>query len=251
MIQCPFNSGSLFYKLYFSIVYPAVPSADYRFVMVDVGAYGSSNDSGVLNYSIFFKHLRKKNLDVPTSKQLPNDTEETHLPYVLLQDEAFPLRFALMRLFSRNTLTNERCIFNYRLSRARRVVENAFGILANCWRIYHCHICLNPNNVTTVVKATIVLHNILTLPNDKVGTDIVDNRATYLMMPLRTSQRKEIDLQQLPMMSETTLLTTSIVIVVLMNGTMIAHEIEFKITDYIKLFKTHESAMCLIDWPTG
>ena len=28
-----------------------------------------------------------------------------------------------------------------------------------------------------VVKANVVLHNILTLPNDKVHTDVVDNRA--------------------------------------------------------------------------
>ena len=55
MIQCPFNSGSLFYnyKSYFSVVLLAVASADYRFVMVDVGAYGSSNDSGVLNHTFF------------------------------------------------------------------------------------------------------------------------------------------------------------------------------------------------------
>ena len=82
-----------------------------------------------------------------------------------------------MRPFARNALTNERCIFNYRLSRARIVVENAFDILANHLRIYHQHIYLNPNNVTTVVKATVVLYNILTLPNDKVHTDIMDNRA--------------------------------------------------------------------------
>ena len=67
MIQCPFNLGSLFYnyKSYFSIVLLAVASADYRFVMVDVGAYGSSNYSGVLNSTTFFKQLRNKNLDVP------------------------------------------------------------------------------------------------------------------------------------------------------------------------------------------
>ena len=49
MIQCLSNSGSLFfnYKSYFSIVLLAVASADYRFVMVGIGAYGSSNDSGV------------------------------------------------------------------------------------------------------------------------------------------------------------------------------------------------------------
>ena len=111
------------------------------------------------------------------SRQLPNDTEETRVPYVLLGDEAFPLRCDLMRSFVRNGLTNERSIFNDRLSRATRVVENAFGILANQWRLYHCWIYLNPDNVTTVVKATVVLHNILTLPNDKVCTDVVDNRA--------------------------------------------------------------------------
>ena len=63
------------------------------------------------------------------------------------------------------------------MSRARKVVENAFGILVNHWRLYHHHIYLNPDNVSTVVKADVVLHNILTLPNDKVCTDVVDNRA--------------------------------------------------------------------------
>ena len=54
---------------------------------------------------------------------------------------------------------------------------NAFGILANCWSLYHCCIYLNPDNVTTAVKAAVVLHNILTFPNDKVHIDVLDNRA--------------------------------------------------------------------------
>ena len=79
-----------------------------------------------------------------------------------------------MQPFVRNKLTNERCIFNYRLSRARKVVEIAFGILANQWRIFHRCIHLNPINVTTVVKATVLLHNILTVPADKVHTEVID-----------------------------------------------------------------------------
>ena len=67
MIQCPFNSGSLFYnyKSYFSIVLLPVASADYRFVMVDVGAYGSSNDSGVLNHTTFLSDSGTRNLMSP------------------------------------------------------------------------------------------------------------------------------------------------------------------------------------------
>ena len=70
MIQCPVNSGSLFYnyKSYFSIVLLAVASADYRFVMVDIGAYGTSNDSGVLNNTALFKCLKNKKLGIPPSK---------------------------------------------------------------------------------------------------------------------------------------------------------------------------------------
>ena len=44
-------------------------------------------------------------------------------------------------------------------------------------RIFHRRINLNPDNVTTVVKATVLLHNILTVPADKVHTKVTDNRA--------------------------------------------------------------------------
>ena len=50
----------------------------------------------------------------------------------------------------------------------------------------------------------------------------------YMILPLKTLQCKEINLQQQPMISETTLLTTSTVIMVLLKGKMIVHKIEFK-----------------------
>ena len=50
-----------------------------------------------------------------------------------------------------------------------------------------------------------------------------------MMMPFKILQSKEINLQQLPMVSEIHLLTASTVIMVLLNGKMIVHKIEFKI----------------------
>ena len=49
------------------------------------------------------------------------------------------------------------------------------------------------------------------------------------MMPFKILQSKEIDLQQLAMMSEITLLTILTVIMVLLNVKMIVHKIGFKI----------------------
>ena len=50
-----------------------------------------------------------------------------------------------------------------------------------------------------------------------------------MMIPFKILQSKEIDLQQLPMMSEITLLTTLTVIMVLLNGKMTVHKMIYKI----------------------
>ena len=49
-----------------------------------------------------------------------------------------------------------------------------------------------------------------------------------MMMPFKILQGKETDLQQLPMMSEITLLTILTVIVVLLNGKIIGHKMIHK-----------------------
>jgi len=83
-------------------------------------------------------------LSVPQARSLPNTNYS--LPFSLVGDESFPLKTYLMRPYAkRNLHNNEGKIFNYRLSRARQVVENAFGILVARWRILQKPIALKLN----------------------------------------------------------------------------------------------------------
>ena len=94
----------------------------------------------------------------------PSEIEGTdvELPYFLIGDEIFPLTNWLMHPFSGKSLINEkRKIFNYRLSRTRRIIENTFGILVARWRIFQRPIEGTRERVEKYILATIALHNFL------------------------------------------------------------------------------------------
>ena len=46
------------------------------------------------------------------------------------------------------------------------VVENAFGILAMCWRLFDRRIALCADNADKIIKACCILHNFLTPTKD-------------------------------------------------------------------------------------
>ena len=69
----------------------AVAGADYCFISVEVGAYGSSSDSNVFKNSTFGKLLESNKLNIPDPRFLPSDAEELYMSFVLVAGEAFAL----------------------------------------------------------------------------------------------------------------------------------------------------------------
>ena len=123
----------------------AVADADYCFISVEVGAYSSSRDSNVFKNSTFGKLMQSNKLTIPDPRVLPSDAEGLSMPFVLVGDEAFALSEHVLRPYPNKTLTRLKRIYNYRLSRARRIVECTFGILANKWRIFQRPIDVKPD----------------------------------------------------------------------------------------------------------
>ena len=60
----------------------------------------------------------------------------TVLSYVIIRDDAFPLKENLIKSYSFRARCYEKRTFNYRPGRARRIVENGFEILTNRFRVF-------------------------------------------------------------------------------------------------------------------
>jgi len=101
-------------------------SADYKFLIVDIGAQGRHSDGGILKNSEIGHRFNEKLMDLPPPSIIDPYTQP--LPFVIVADEAFQLNSYTMRPYPGRNMTLEKRIFNYRLSKARRVVENVFGI---------------------------------------------------------------------------------------------------------------------------
>ena len=136
-VQVPPNSGSKFFisKHSFSVFLLALVDALYKFTIVDIESYGRNSNGGISAHSKRGKYL-ETHLGIPEDKQLPGTS--CLAPHIIVGDEAFPLKTYLTRPYPRTPSKgdNEKSIFNYRLSRARRVLENSFGILSQKFQIY-------------------------------------------------------------------------------------------------------------------
>ena len=154
----PPHSGSHYfnYKGFHSVVLMAVVSANYDFLYVDVGKNGRMSDGGVFAETEFAQRLQAEDLALPRAE----DNEEG-LPFVFIGDEAFALGPHLMRPFPQRALTPERRVFNYRLARARRVVENAFGIMVSRFRLFLTAINMAEYKWNNIILCCCILHNFL------------------------------------------------------------------------------------------
>ncbi|XP_026316525.1 uncharacterized protein LOC113235958 isoform X2 [Hyposmocoma kahamanoa] len=124
------------------------------------GCQGRISDGGVFHNSMLYKKLQDESLNLPQPSTLPG--RQMLMPYYFIGDEAFPLMQNMMKVYSgMHPKGSTKRLFNYRLCRARRVVENVFGLLSSVFRVLRKPILLNPDKAKLIVKCTCHLHNFI------------------------------------------------------------------------------------------
>lgn len=104
--------------------------------------------------------MENNSMNIPAPIPLPG--REIPVPYFVLGDGAFPLNVHVMKVFSGlHPKGSIKRSFNYRLCRARRVVENVFGISSSVFRVLRKPMLLEPEKAEVIVMSVAHLHNFL------------------------------------------------------------------------------------------
>ena len=118
--------------------------SNHQFIYSDVGSNGSLSDGGIFrNCSLF---------EVLENVLLPNNG-------VIVGDDAFPLKTYHMKLYPGANLAYDEKIYNYRLSRARKISENGFRILVSRFRVFEKPTVCNVTTIDKIVRTSCALHN--------------------------------------------------------------------------------------------
>ncbi|XP_054083754.1 putative nuclease HARBI1 isoform X2 [Zeugodacus cucurbitae] len=153
------------YKGWYSVILLASCDQRSKFTYINIGSTGRNNDSYIFERSSlkkFHEHARifKENSEI---------IEGINVPVLLIGDSAFRLSHHMMKPYPYGV--NQSPVekhFNYRLSKCRRVIENAFGQLKARFRKVGRGLQVAPKNVNIIIRACCILHNFLKIENDEV-----------------------------------------------------------------------------------
>lgn len=162
--HCPINAPATDSKVdYFdrkqaySVNTQAVVDGRLKFMDVCTGFPGAAHDARVLRHTSFFRRSQNQEILHEPATMVSG----VLIRPLILADGAYPPFRWLLKPYTRNrVLSRSEIRFNTVLSQSRSIVERAFGLLKTRWRCLLKKLEQHIENVSNVILACCVLHNI-------------------------------------------------------------------------------------------
>ena len=174
-IIAPKNDPDDYYnrKQFHSIVLQGLADADGRFIHVCTGYAGSIHDARVLRMSSLVNEVEDSTILV--SPVIRSGTGEEIRP-LLVADPAYKLTNWCMKPYPETrAITPSQRNCNKALSRARVVIEQAFGMLKGRWRCLLVKLDESVDKIPLTIITCCILHNICIEVHDDVDVDPADD----------------------------------------------------------------------------
>lgn len=133
----------------------AICDSSYRFTYIDVGTYGSEEDTNAFSQCNLGKALLSNELEFPED----NTLNGKRIPYFIVGNDAFPLHERIMKPYSGKKLETRQQIYNDSFGRALLCIENAIGILCVKWMAVENTLLTKPCKVQKMISTCCTLHN--------------------------------------------------------------------------------------------
>lgn len=118
-----------------SITLLAVADSNYEWLYADIRANCRCHDRGIWRQSRLSIKLQEKGNLPSIPKSSPSSPlyifRTRKIPYVFVRDDKFALSKHMIQHFPQRCLNCEKRMYKYHHSRANRLSENLFGIVAN------------------------------------------------------------------------------------------------------------------------
>ena len=135
------------YKSYYALNMQAVAGPNGEYLYVNIGHAGATGDGCAIRQSKFWK-LNEDNVFKHTEG------------FFWIADNAYGLMPWLMCPFADTTLGTQQDIFNLQLSKARQVIERAFGMTIQRFRILAAPLRFTVDQCVKIAKVCCALHNL-------------------------------------------------------------------------------------------
>lgn len=147
------------------VILHMIIDANYKFIAIDVGDYDNQlgDAKSILSLASYNDFLDRI---IKTASNITNASTNNK---VFVGSDAYPLKFHLLRPYSKRTFRNDEMLLNQKIGEVRECVDHTLGLLGNKWKWL-----LRAADIKSIDKSIIMMRCVCLLHNIVIDCEGID-----------------------------------------------------------------------------